>query len=336
MGEYEVIDDGDGMKVLRNVLDLESDKKGNVVIRPSDERFWHKVIEATEKSRVCAMGTPGIGKTTTTSILIRELLQQKKIVIYRVCGINNEGYIYLFTPKEFDGVNVNVIRENEFIYDDPVVNNEAIYYIVDPGKFNGNCDLHTAYKGKVIIVASPNCRHWGRNEFGKDRRGVRGKFLFFPIWSLYELITARFCFPVHLEVVDIEDRFETVGGIPRHIFTTMEVYNDVINKQKNAINKLNADQIRSMTNEDMSSVPTFDSSEPESAIMVYKPSDESFEKFTCDVSSKHIFRLLVKEKIIYLWNCLLDRGGAKGATTWEVFETYCQEIMSNHQEENTF
>jgi hypothetical protein len=179
MGEYEVIDDGDGIKVLRNVLDLESDKKGNVVIRPSDERFWHKVIEATEKSRVCAMGTPGIGKTTTTSILIRELLQQKKIVVYRVCGINNEGYIYMFTPTEFHGVNVNVIRENEFIYDDPVVNNEAIYYIVDPGQFNGNCNLNTAYKGKVIIVASPNSRHWGRNEFGKDRRGVRGKFLFF-------------------------------------------------------------------------------------------------------------------------------------------------------------
>ena len=87
MGNYESILDVDGMRnnipatngmnVLRNVFEIETGTIGNVVIRSITENFWLQVIEATKTHRVCALGTPGIGKTTTTCILIRLLLKKK-------------------------------------------------------------------------------------------------------------------------------------------------------------------------------------------------------------------------------------------------------------------
>ena len=78
MKDYEDIPGSDGMKVLRNAMNSETGKNSNVVIRNITENFWKKVIDATKRSRVCAVGTPGIGKTTSTCILIRLLLQQQK------------------------------------------------------------------------------------------------------------------------------------------------------------------------------------------------------------------------------------------------------------------
>ena len=79
-------------------LSLETGMTGNVVLRNITESFWLKVIETTEKKRVCALGTPGVGKTTTTCILIRLLLEQNKTVVYRVRKLENNGYVYMFTP----------------------------------------------------------------------------------------------------------------------------------------------------------------------------------------------------------------------------------------------
>ena len=122
LGDYEVINDIDGMeldipktngmKVLRNVVELEKGGTGNVIVRNNTENFWLKVIEATETEtdRVCALGTPGIGKTTTTCILIRLLLKKNKTVVYRVRRKNTAGIIYMFTRSRVESeVVVNVI-----------------------------------------------------------------------------------------------------------------------------------------------------------------------------------------------------------------------------------
>ena len=109
MGNYEPIPDVDGMKndipatngmkVLQKVIDLETGTIGNVVLRSITESFWQKVIEATKTRRVCALGTPGIGKSTTTCILIRMLLQQNKTVVYRLRKLGAKGFVYMFVSK---------------------------------------------------------------------------------------------------------------------------------------------------------------------------------------------------------------------------------------------
>ena len=89
MKEYEDVPDyknNKGMKVLKDVVVLE---EGNtiieyIVLRKNLEDFWNQVIATVEpKSNndhipVCAVSTPGIGKSLTTPILIRLLLKQKK------------------------------------------------------------------------------------------------------------------------------------------------------------------------------------------------------------------------------------------------------------------
>ena len=102
-----------GMNVLCNVTNIESGKSSNVIIRSITENFWLQVIEATKTHRVCALGTPGIGKTTTTCILIRLLLKQNKTVVYRVRGHGEKGFVYMFTPRmgsSEEVVDVRVIR----------------------------------------------------------------------------------------------------------------------------------------------------------------------------------------------------------------------------------
>ena len=76
------------MQVLRDVPMLETGAHLDIVVRTIIEPFWKACIEWVDtpnrKYRVCAIGTPGIGKTITTAVLIRLLLQQRRTVVYVV------------------------------------------------------------------------------------------------------------------------------------------------------------------------------------------------------------------------------------------------------------
>lgn len=68
------------MKVLRDVVSIEGSGRYDVVVRNMTEDFWLEVIENSMKYSICAVGTPGIGRTSKTYVLIRLLLQQNKTV----------------------------------------------------------------------------------------------------------------------------------------------------------------------------------------------------------------------------------------------------------------
>ena len=133
--DYEDIPNSNGMKVLRNAIVLETGKRIDVVIRSITEDFWQTVIDTTNRSRVGAVGTPGIGKTTSTCILIRLLLQQQKTVVYHVRTKKEDGFVYMFTPTSEGSVDVKVIQEKDFNILDENINQTSTYYIVDPGVF---------------------------------------------------------------------------------------------------------------------------------------------------------------------------------------------------------
>ena len=285
MGNYEPIPDVNGMEddtpatngmnVLCNVMNIESGKSSNVIIRSITEKFWLQVIEATKRHRVCALGTPGIGKTTTTCILIRLLLKQNKTVVYRVCRVGEKGFLFMFTPRmdsSGEVVDVKVIRENEFDYIDKNVNQASIYYVVDPGKTKEfNCNLDDDFQGKVVIVASPDNRHWGESDFLKYRGKSKGLFMFLPVWSLNELLCAKQYFEYSIDDdEEIMRRYEKVGGIPRHIFTDNVTFLGILESQKAALNSLNEDQLRKLTANDINSAQTSDKDQPKSLLMVYE------------------------------------------------------------------
>jgi hypothetical protein len=108
------------------------------------------------------------------------------------------------------------------------VNNVSIYYVVDPGQTKDNCNLDVDFKGKVIIVASHDEGHWGGSEFLKQRGTIKGLFMFMPVWSLDELLNAKQHFECSVLDEDIISRYQKVGGIPRHIFTTAAAFANVL------------------------------------------------------------------------------------------------------------
>jgi hypothetical protein len=84
----------------------------------------------------------------------------------------------------------------------------------------------------VIIVASPDRRHWGESGFGKFRSGGNGTFLHYPVWTFEELLAAKeFIFP-HLDVNAIGKRFRLFGGVPRN-FLAMPA--DLLKEQKTGV-----------------------------------------------------------------------------------------------------
>ena len=77
---------------LDDIEDLEDLEEGkglvNIVRRSILEPFWQSCIDGVDivkgrrRYRVCAVGTPGIGKTYTTPLLLRMLLLKNSSVVY--------------------------------------------------------------------------------------------------------------------------------------------------------------------------------------------------------------------------------------------------------------
>jgi hypothetical protein len=86
--DLEAIENSDGMFVLRDIpaLELKGYKKVSIVVRKVTQEFWQRCIDRAdatdEDCRVVVLGTPGIGKTTSTPLLIRHLLKRGTTVVY--------------------------------------------------------------------------------------------------------------------------------------------------------------------------------------------------------------------------------------------------------------
>jgi hypothetical protein len=83
---------------------LESGATKDLVIRNITEDFWKETIRTAEtpnkRYHVCAVGTSGIGKTSSTAILIRLLLLMQRTVVYRIRSPEKIGWVYEFTPGQ--------------------------------------------------------------------------------------------------------------------------------------------------------------------------------------------------------------------------------------------
>ena len=223
---------------MRDISDPYSGHTQNVAIRDSDHGFWTHCFEQLERNdeldRICVVGTPGIGKSTTVlAFAIRKLLLQKKKEVYQkrsAMGIRD--YIELFaaitTTTTTGAPNMNPIVEYKYnvipgetpINKIPFLRDCETYLIVDPGDTKDSCDPPGEVKAKVIILASPDENHWGGNAFEKrDETKDGGFFLYFPPWSIAELIAGASqigqLLPAKLTQDCITLAFSVFGGVPR-------------------------------------------------------------------------------------------------------------------------
>jgi hypothetical protein len=136
MVDYEEIPNSNGMSVLRNVVELETGMRGNIVIRNSEESFWQACIKTlntpSKRYRVCAVGTPGTGKTALTTILICMLVKDRQTVVYLIRTDEKAGWYYEFTPdKESAHITAKVYCERNCYQDIASLRDPSTYYVVE-------------------------------------------------------------------------------------------------------------------------------------------------------------------------------------------------------------
>ena len=329
---YVDIPESDDMHVLRGVSQLEEQEQLDIVVRQITEPFWNACIAAVNTPkrivRVCAVGTPGIGKTTATPILIRLLLHQTKTVVYLVRTTANVSFYYEFIPSQENAgqVSVNVYPESITRSKIPSLRLNSTYYVVDPGQTKDSCNPDNNFLPKTIIVASPDDRHWGERELTKRRGSVKGQRKYFPLWSEDEiLVLGRTIYPSFSEEL-IRERFRKAGGVPRHVFSDNEDdFNAHLKDQKDAVNLLTPSAAEDIVMQRMEHVVTFDKAQPRSALIGFalNAEDRTFDKYTAVVLSKYISELIFQGHMKFLWNEM----GRLGQDGDGIFESYARQLL---------
>jgi hypothetical protein len=312
-------DDGRMMEVMRDVVDLETGTiLPRVVIRKVTRPFWQACIDEADtpgmRIHVAAIGSPGTGKTACTPYLIRMLLLERRVaVVYHVRTLRKSGWVYEFVPGRDDHDDSTVVVAN--VYPEqgywkseiPSLNDPSAYYVVDPGKTTESCDPDARFLPKVILVTSPDSKHWGDGEFFKRRGNTGGTLKVFPVWELDELLHARPLLGPCMSDVEVENRYYQVGGIPRLVFTGAAFYGRVLERQHMGMNGLTTDQVRRVAHCHKVAWSTFDESLPQNAAIAFRVSDAdagTYSKYAVDAVAPRVTAGFLREFAKVTWPTL--------------------------------
>jgi hypothetical protein len=295
------IPDSAGMRVIYNLpllsYPLKSDNQYDLVIRQVTEPFWSACIQLALEGggRVCAVGTPGIGKSASTPYLIYLLLFMKRTVVFLLRSVEKDNWYYEFTPtpQMSSPYLCQIYPEATVRTSIPSLQNPKAFFIIDPGRTNDSSDPE-AIKAKLILASSPNSKHWGGSSFSKIGLGFYGgTFMYYPMWSLDELLAARPILNKELTELAVRQRYFNVGGVPRHIFYG---YEDALRAQDLAINKLTAAQTIEFVSSNVDGVLTIEEDEPKSALYGLTSSKKTQfrEYFAVPVSTGVMAKILEK------------------------------------------
>jgi hypothetical protein len=289
------------------------------------------VVDESDAKRVCAVGSPGIGKTSTTPILIKKLLSREEdtTVVY-IMKSGDYNWYYQFAKKNGE-IAVSLFPAEHAAGAIDCLRDKDTYYIVDPGasKDNVNPDVHVT--AKVIINASPDSRHWGGNDFTKDTHHDHGTFRYYPMWSLDELIAAaQYISKCEIPSTGlptwVAERFRHFGGVPRHVFAEKEMFDSAMGNIDDGLKKLNKDHAISLAL-NKSDLDSNDPTQPESSLMGYVKPDAAvnYKKRRPAVISEYVAELVWNEYMGVLWSRML--GSKERSTLGHGFEAYVRRFL---------
>jgi hypothetical protein len=330
--EYQDIPNSGGMRVLKNISDLESGESGDIVVRQCTIPFWEECIKVVNtpnmRYRVAAIGMAGTGKTISTPILIRMLLERNMTVVFLVQSEYKHGWYYKFVPDGTGRVTARIFSKK---IGSPIVtsNDPATYYIVDPGKSKNDCNPRTDFLPKVILVASPDSRHWGGSEFIKRRGTVKGIMRYFPVWTKQELIFAQPILRPDMTSKIVSDRFNVFGGVPRQVFGRIDTYE--LMYQDSAVRDIAADEATCTAYEPNFIGIDYFSEFTKFAVWAFQlqeDDDGSFRKVKSIFVSSLVYRKVSEMFMAQLWDSMLSRGSDGGL----VFEDYACRVMTGGME----
>jgi hypothetical protein len=320
----EMVDIGQGMHVLQEQIHILTGKQCTLIIRKSDQQFWKHCIEVVHNGyRVAPIGNPGIGKTTSTALLIRLLFKQDKdcSVVYRMKG---EGGYKVFTKTGSD-FHINVVSESILPEDILLLLDSNNYYIVDPMGSQDSCNPSLAVKACVFLVTSPNDQHWGGSAFTKGGQNniPMGVFAYYNPWSLEEALQARPYFWNKISEEDLVERFNEFGGIMRHLDAPTSALLTLQNQQTQGIDALSCKQVTNIVQGCVQVLDSANDKQPKSSVLCYVSTD--FARHTCILISSVVGERIAVNYAELVWNAMLN---AKHSTqAGYIFEPFLRNQM---------
>jgi len=302
----------------------------DIVLRNKDLDYWDSCVAELEdpsetRRRMVSIGSPGIGKSTTALFLIRKLLMIGKTVVYRMKG---EGVFIQFKPnREFvsvaDDVDVEGFPETTLEWDIASLMDRATYFIVDPGITKVNCNPPLRVLARVIIVASPDERHWGGNSFPKVQPGhPGGMYRYFPPWSLVELQAAVQELPSPAQPQEIERLFHIFGGVPQHVLHTSQAEE---NRQEleQKIKALTQTQAQNLVSGLFAIHANFGADQPQGGITIFTP-ENNYKSVSVTLASESVRNWV---RTFFMNNIWSDLALYPTHTAWQILESYMMEAL---------
>ena len=324
--------DRDGIHaVMKNIFNPYSPHKSDVVIRDDDHQFWEACIGELEdpkkRNRVAVVGTPGIGKTTTSYFAMRMLLKMRKKVVYLYRTEDKSNPYIVFTPSESDSgtISIELFPESTPATTITALQDKDTYYIVDPGQTKTNCTPEGAVMAKVIIVASPDKRHWGGSAFEKKEPGRDpGMFRYFPPWSLNQLKAgaSRIDSMSNLPAREIEKLFSLFGGIPRLVYDP-EAKDNNLQSLERKVNELELSEMKKLLAGRGSLHAGFGQDQPKGGIMLFQPKS-NFSQVDVEAASDKVVESIRGAFMDAVWDDLATYGSP---IAWQLLESFISEAL---------
>lgn len=280
-----------------------------VFLSQQHKNFWNAALAECDRRRVCVVGSPGVGKSTTTAYAIRLLLQRRRTVVYNYRTEKNRFFYLIFIPRaeandQTQTIQVSLVPQTLDPIDVGELADPNTYYICDPGVCpdaqKTSCDPH-GVAAHVIIVASADSRHWGADEFGKLRPGGRppGVLMYFPLPAASEIRRIATLVNPSLEENEIDERLYRYGCIPRHIVAIDR--SNAEEKQLAGITRPTVEKTRQIMR-NTARLRTNDPSSPSSGILSVAPSADSYFDSIGRFVSDYVAERVAAQHFEDLWN----------------------------------
>lgn len=314
--------------VATDLPDPYTDHTSDVVIRDDDLNFWSDIIATLEnpkkRNRAAVVGTPGIGKTTTSVFAIRLLLKAGKTVVYLYRTPDKSNHYIQLTPQPgTDNVAVEHFPETTAATDIPALRNKETYYIVDPGQTKENCNPEGGVMGRVIIVASPDERHWGSGFPKKEPGRDPGMFRYFPPWTLAQLkASVEHIASLDMTADDIERLFSLFGGIPRMVYDPDEK-DENMRTLKRKVHALELSHMQTLLSGRVNIHAGYGQNQPKGGIILFRP-DDSYSEVSLEAASDKVVDLIREAFMAAVWDDLATYGSP---IAWQLLESYVAESL---------
>jgi hypothetical protein len=175
-------------------------------------------------------------------------------------------------------------------------------------------------------VASPDERHWGSTDFIKDELASKsGIFLYFPVWSIDEILAAASYFPttpknLTLSEDEIKYRFSVIGGVPRYIFGNQ--FQKIKKEQIRALGRLSPQSVDSISF-DASVIENQHTSDlPKGLLLSYKLADHdqgTYEEGCASLCSYSVYKFIAKKFMKHFWASIVTKIGSFDTGIYEAY-----------------